>query len=158
MVETYRMDSMKGSGIYAFDPGGTTGIAYTYSTRINLIVTKNKGPDQHHSELWHFLNYHQPNIIVYERFQYRPNPQAMKVDLIPREYIGILKLYALENKLEIYGYSAGNAKTFIQDTHLKKLELWKDKTPHERDAIRHLLYYLMTEKQDPYWLNLFREL
>lgn len=154
MVETNRMDII---GIYAFDPGGTTGIAYI-DNEDNLISTTNLGPEEHHNKLWHYLLWAKPDIIICEQFQYRPNPQAMKVNLIPREYIGILKLYAGLKHIEMFMYTPGNAKTFIQDTHLKKLELWKGKTAHERDAIRHLLYYLMTEEMNTYWLKKFREL
>lgn len=166
--------------VLALDPGGTTGWAYAewmpdYPTDdplpqlINLsqitFGTGQIGPDEHHEELWRLLNsfsqqwsFGPPLHIVYESFEFRQhinkNQAKAKVELISKEYIGLIKLfYNLYNNeewpLTLTAHTASAAKTFVPDkgpqanVKLRQLGLYQTGQVHANDALRHLLRYLV---------------
>ncbi|MCA1807654.1 MAG: hypothetical protein LC687_07395 [Actinobacteria bacterium] len=129
---------MEGVEILALDPGGTTGVAELYdddSIRAYNIVGEEL-------ELWWLLEYIMPNVIVYERFDYRPHQP--NVDLTPVELIGIIKLYSKLHNIEaVPQQQLKGHRGFWTDDKLKALDLYKTgEQGHSNDATRQLLYYV----------------
>lgn len=137
-------------GLIAFDPGGTTGVA-TFETSFGTpakVGTAQLGPHIHHLALWEYLNIYAPTHIVFESFEFR-NKSRDNLELISRNYIGIIELWAQINHVGLYKQSASQAKGFIPDTGLgkdlaiKKLGWEKPGAKHAMDALRHMIYFLV---------------
>lgn len=153
--------------VFACDPGGSSGIATAewqpagpddQLMSIDQIKFSRwtMGPEPHHSELWQHLYEVHHNIspytnIVWESFEFRQHfftdddgkPIAkMKVELISREYIGILTLFCELYKVPNHHRTASSAKLFIDDEKIKQVGLWIPGKPHEMDATRHLLRFM----------------
>lgn len=142
--------------LMGLDPGGTTGIAHSYyngqSTptiqNFNYSVADMDG--LHHRALFdHVILYAQrtadvPLTVVCESFEWRQNLQKMKVELISREYIGIVKLAAQMHNIKVIFQSASMAKNFMPDAKLELMGiLAKPPHPnrHKNDALRHVVRY-----------------
>lgn len=149
--------------IIGIDPGGTTGIAtYTTTQSSRLFRRIQLGPHEHHIELYDYLISEGPDLIVCERFDYRP--KQGHADLDPVEYIGIVKLY--EQRREYHGIPV---KVFFQqqlahdkglwtDDKLKVIGLHLPNKPHANDATRQVLYYVTNHMNDPYWVEQYGKL
>lgn len=141
---------------WAFDPGGSTGFAhaiiYPDCGFLNIFFNAGQiGPEEHHWELFDYFNsrIYSSDAIVYEAFEFRQGigSDRRKVELISREYIGIIKLIVqgqyMSDNLTVQ--SASQAKTFCpdkgpqQNAKLKALNLFVPGYPHAMDAYRHLL-------------------
>lgn len=131
--------------ILAIDPGGTTGMARCFLSaegEVSDWASWDIGPGEHHAELYRQLyEVVIPDVVICERFDYRP--KLDKAELISREYIGIIKLARPDVVLQ----SASEAKGFVNDNKLRALDLWAVGSPHQRDAYRHLLYYLVVRER-----------
>ncbi|TXH54664.1 MAG: hypothetical protein E6Q97_10330, partial [Desulfurellales bacterium] len=83
--------------VLGIDPGGTTGFAQL-DLESNTWRMSELGPEDHHKDLHYKLLRLQPDIIICESFDYRivesKGTKMPGVNLISREYIGIVKLYA----------------------------------------------------------------
>jgi hypothetical protein len=137
--------------LISFDPGGTTGVA-VYDEPLELPGQSfakgwqrfELGPGEHHADLWALLTMEQE--IVYETFDYqrRDVEHGVSLELISREYIGIIKLHKQmappETPVNLYPQKP-SLRTFWTDDKLRELGLWVS-SEHERDATRHLLYYI----------------
>jgi len=137
--------------IVALDPGGTTGIATVrfddggYEWSFSEL-----GPYEHHDELWEFLyNTCKPwttgSTIVCESFEFRQNRQRDNINLMSREYIGVVKLFRAILNVPVVFQTAGMAKPFVTDEKLKAMDLYYTRSKHARDATRHALYYMITK-------------
>lgn len=146
MIEHTRVET-----IMCFDPGGTTGIALYDIT--HGIRTEHIGPDVHHLFLWHALLKFHPDVVIYEQFIYqrRPLDKGVALEIISREYIGIVRLYAAMMNIPCIESSLTKL-AFWDDEKLKLINLWSN-VIHERDALRHLLYYLTFDLKDLTWVN-----
>ncbi len=147
--------------IIAFDPGGTTGWATYTAERVQQPDGKmyyfnstwacgQLGPDEHHVAL-HTLLEIQTTLdfdIVYESFEFR-NAARPGLVLVSREYIGVIKFF-YHDRVNTHGWNlvkqdpaqAVGDKSFVQDRHVKKMDLWRPGQRHAMDATRHLLYYM----------------
>jgi hypothetical protein len=138
--------------VLAFDPGGTTGVAKAWTEDDDFKFSYHQiGPDEHHEELWGFLQAHLqqyglPNLeIVCESFEYR-NMSRKGLELVSKEYIGIIKLFCEINGIKLTFHTASAAKTFVTDDKIHSLDLWVPGKPHAMDGMRHLLRYLVIGK------------
>lgn len=152
--------------IIAIDPGGTTGWAQhtmfmdqITNPMVDIAGAINVGfyKDEHHGYLWSNLYEFNPDVIVYERFDYQirvdsEGNERQKIDLSAKEYIGILKLWAAQHskcklvpqqQYKDKGY--GNPSSQWTDDKLKHLGLYHPGTDgeHMNDAQRHLLSYIV---------------
>lgn len=138
------------------DPGGDTGWAIR-----DIDQTWRHGvfdEDDHHNQLWEFLYQEHFNkgasigLIVCERFNYqrRPLDKGVSVEIISREYIGVVKLFTQTYRVPLYMAQVPN-KDFFNDANLKKLGMWYG-TQHERDAAAHLLWYFTNIEGDHQYL------
>lgn len=157
--------------ILALDPGGTTGVASAqmpasrdYSSLDDIFFGADQlGPHEHHIELYDLLHrqhsYAQQEgvdlKIVCEKFEFRQhisqNHTKTKVELISREYIGIVRLFCAQFEIPLAMQSASQAKDFIPDkgpqanVRLKQLDLYIPGQVHSNDAKRHLLRYMVID-------------
>lgn len=152
--------------IVALDPGGTTGVAKAViaDEAISDIDQSMLGPFPHHAALWSLL--HEAGegvdrlIIVCESFEYRNRPRT-GLDLISKEYIGVVNLFVATSELpsvKSIFQSASMGKIRAEKTegsalvkrgNLKQLGLWTLGPNGERhmvDATGHLVYYLLTSR------------
>lgn len=130
--------------ILALDPGGTTGWAIFSDD----TIYGGQLAGQHHYDLYLLMRDRDPNVIVYETFEYR-NKSRSGLVLDSKEYIGIIKLYAEINEVDIKAQTPAQAKGFVTDDKLKKLKLYQPGMPHLNDAMRHLIYYIINHTQLP---------
>jgi len=128
--------------VIALDPGGTTGVS-TYDG--DVWGHYQLGPTEHHRELYHALDATEPDVVVYERFQYqrRELTRGVALNLDAVEYIGVVKFWhALHLNVDLVCQTPHQAKKFWDDDKLKTLGLYITGAPHANDATRHLLYYV----------------
>lgn len=145
------------SVILGIDPGGTTGAVKYQSNRKEFSIVKQFGAEQHHSDLARWIDANLPDLIVYERFDYRRNMK--NVDLSAVEYIGVIKLtcqeagYNYVEQQQLKGH-----RGLWTDSKLKTLGLYEPGKVHAMDAIRQVLYYVTIELGDEHWVRLYKEL
>ena len=137
--------------IISFDPGGTTGVAAydedAWKYGGELWTFQSLGPEEHHEDLWVCLDGFK--TIVYERFNYqrRELDKGVSLRLDSVEYIGVIKLFAQQNYDVTLHPQQPADRLFWDDDKLRKLSLWRS-SPHERDAVRHLLTYVSFKLKD----------
>lgn len=146
--------------IMAVDPGGDTGVAI-YHPRTGIWTTYEMAFEP--IVLYEFFLEELVDFevtVICERFDYRPvgkydfggSRAIPKVDLTPREVIGILKLACAYVGNEIVwqapgdvngddGKKSGDQTVFWTDDKVKKLGLYKPGHVHEMDAVKHILHY-----------------
>lgn len=148
--------------ILALDPGGTTGYCLFRPALQMLPDRGHLGPEEHHLDLWKFLaDIYKATVgtpdkpeelhIVCEQFEFRQTERHRDfINYIPREYIGVVKLfyqttrssqYLSPQTPQLHFQSAAQAKGFWTDEKIKKLGLWVPGQKHAMDATRHYLYY-----------------
>lgn len=138
--------------IISFDPGGTTGIALYDDEFEDGWRRWSLGPGPHHLQLWSVLQ--NEYDIVYETFNYqrRDVDKGVALELISRNYIGIIELRAaMSHSVNIYPQSPSR-RMFWDDDKLRELGLWVS-SPHERDATRHLLQHITFTLKDKRFLK-----
>lgn len=108
----------------------------------------------HHLTLYKLLSEHNPNHIVIERFVYQ---RRDKVELVPVEYIGIVRLFSLAYDRPIFEQSPAQAKNLWTDEKLKTLGYYRKGMPHANDAVRHMLYYYTVTRKNMRWVHMLRE-
>jgi len=82
-----------------------------------------------------------PNVdlLIFETFTINAETARKSPQPAPMYVIGVMKFIARRAGVQIEGQSPGSAKTFMNNTQLKKVGLWVSGQDHARDAIRHLL-------------------
>lgn len=156
--------------IIGLDPGGTTGWATYTADRINAtskVITSSTpiyeyydeqwacgqlDPHDHHYQLYSLLELQatEDSVIICEAFDYR-NQAKPGLELISREYIGVVKLFSQERKVPYILQTASQGKvtkrSFVRKENLEKLDLWvsggASKWNHAMDAYGHILYYMI---------------
>lgn len=122
--------------IIAFDPGDNTGVA-TISLHHQYLAT------YVYDYLLTFLkNSYPSSVYVAERFVTAPNPFAK--NQIAGKVCGALDYHTrLQGKVVVY-QSPADMKTMLPDLKALRRGGWSWSTDHERDALRHAIYYLVT--------------
>lgn len=144
--------------VHAFDPGITTGHAsgIIEDGKLGVVSGQDKWNEY---QLFLQLEFTHPDIIVYERFEYR-SQAAYNVDnaeLFPRNLIGVINLYCQKREadndplVEVKTFMPANvlpskkknpvAQNYWTNDRLKKARVYKVANPHANDAMRHLLYW-----------------
>jgi len=141
--------------ILAFDPGGTTGVCFSNTQNLKFDYSKKyfNSIVQWTDNVIDFLPLKEcieettPDLVVVESFKLYPWKAKAKIwdDFEEVQKIGAIKLTCLANNIELVLQGA-NQKKFFKDKKLKEFNLYKNKTPHERDAIRHNLIYIMKNR------------
>lgn len=145
--------------VIGLDPGGTTGVATAHWPGEGEIHWDNFsfGPSLHHKALYEFLYnraFHPATdlTIVCEKFEFRQNygreGNRNKVELISREYIGIVELIVAQFGAKLVMQSASQGKHFVTDAKLKLSGLLIEPphpNRHKNDAIRHIVRHLVVD-------------
>lgn len=140
--------------ILAFDPGGTTGVAEFYA-HDGTLGTWQIETTNHHRRIWRLLYGRMPEIVVTERFDYRP--RQSHAELISVEYIGVLRLWCAMNVVPLVEQTQLKGhKGLWTDDKFKEMKLYKESSPHAMDALRQLMHY-HTTNGDERWINLYSE-
>jgi hypothetical protein len=144
--------------INAFDPGGTTGIASYYLLDEGRYTTsggsfdyyemfngRQLGPEPHFKELWSYLAMMSPDVIVCEDFLYQVRDNTPTINLISRDYIGVLRLYCelTRKPLKMQNPNQVKETKWVSDEALKKLNVYQEGCPHQNDATRHLIFFVV---------------
>lgn len=138
--------------ILAIDPGITTGYALYNGPQYDFVSWQGKDDEY---DVFNYLRNFDPDVIVCESFLFRQ--AKTKVELFPVQLIGVVNLYGRISNSKIVLQTPAQAKGFVQDRHLKKLNYWNNKfTNHPNDAARHLVYYLVSVLKDSNILEAFR--
>lgn len=142
--------------IIALDPGGETGVASVtmYENGEFSYIHTEDLVGEHHYMLYNYLYNERPNVIVYERFVYQNRKK--KVELVSREYIGVVKLYSQVIGTKLAPQMAADAKNLWTDDKLKALGLWVKGSTHQRDATRHLLHFITNTLGNQEYVNELR--
>lgn len=144
--------------VLAFDPGGHTGWAMW---RAEKLVNDKGVPEyyneftnsgcfeekDHHEKLIALIELQRTEVfhLITEAFLDRPGRQVA-TELIARDYIGAMSLWCQQNDCRLIKQNAATAKGFISDKKLKAMGYWSPNR-HSRDAMRHMLYYMITNLQ-----------
>jgi hypothetical protein len=129
----------------AIDPGIETGYCFAQLDDNGKVHYKPFQATDDVAELWDRLNNTKPRYIIMESFDFRNAPKRhTKVELFPRELIGVARLYSLvaDHDCAIYLQSPSQGKGYYTDSVLKGKGLYKPAHPHAMDASRHLLQWL----------------
>jgi hypothetical protein len=150
------------NAILSVDPGGTTGLAdFNYRTKTWQTTALPYEPLVLYGFFIAWLGSKGKNVtVICESFDYRPvgkydfggSRAIPKVDLTPRNVIGILELACAQHDVEIVwqkpsivngddGRKTQDPSVFWTDEKVKKLGLYKPAHVHEMDAVKHILHY-----------------
>lgn len=127
--------------ILAIDPGWKTGVAIKNLN--DHITTTSVVPRQ---GIFEFLDRHliQGCLVLYEDFILRPGMQFRTRQYDALHIIGAIKFVCHTRKLQCVAQCVSAVKFVIDDARLKRENFWDGLSSHERDAVRHLIYYLNT--------------
>ena len=149
--------------IISLDPGGVTGWATFTADRILPVAPGEKvryeneqwqwgsfTTPEHHLELSLWLQDQQVETthIVCESFEYR-NESKPGLELVSREYIGVVKLFCQTWQVLLHLQTASMGKikehSFTKKVHLQRLGFWVPGKEHkdEMDALGHMLWYMI---------------
>lgn len=161
--------------IIALDPGGTTGWASLsfepskplrggYEGDIShldpLWNVGQMGPNEHHKQLYNFLEERDNGdlSVVCESFEFRQGKQREGINLMSREYIGLVKLFRDDRRVPTFFQTAAQAKMFVTDEKIKALDLWWPGKKHAMDAMRHLVTYLVQKERRVELVKVWKDL
>jgi hypothetical protein len=148
--------------VMGLDPGKTTGWD-TYSALLIPSPIEDGGveilnetwaggylpPDKHHLRLEQLIGLQNVEEfhVVCERFDQRPG--KMSTETISKEYQGVVERTCQELKVPLHLQMPAQAKGFVKDENLKKASLWipGHQNRHQRDARRHILFWLISQKK-----------
>lgn len=129
--------------VIAIDPGVTTGIATGIIKLGEAMEVASMQEKMEVEDMWHFLNDQQPDVIVYETFEYR-NRARKGLVLFSRELIGVIRLFGRLHPatVQLHDQSAyEGVGGYFTDKQLKEGNVYKPGNPHAMDATRHLLQW-----------------
>lgn len=142
--------------VISLDPGGTTG--WAKGLILNGKMGAISGQDAwDHLALYTAIQVFDPDIIVCERFDYRKGGYKQEgVELISREYIGVVELFVQQSNALSYSSLEGHKRSvklcmqmpsegvggyWKEDDKLKADGMYMAGIPHGNDAMRHLLQW-----------------
>lgn len=144
--------------VLALDPGGSTGWAMWRAEKLvnaegiaeyyNEFTTSGCFTDpDHHETLIALIELQRTEVfhLITESFINRPE-KATQSELISRDYIGAMTLWCKQNDVRLHQQSSALAKTFVTDKKLKAMGYWST-NKHSRDALRHMLFYMINTLQ-----------
>lgn len=127
--------------IASFDPGLTIGICTLDDRRFRANQITPMNYPHPHEALYDLLSNLKPELVLYERFDFRAAKNGVVLKGV--EFIGILELYAQTRCIEAISISASDGKAFWNNDKLKALGIYTPGRPHAMDATRIMLAYLM---------------
>jgi hypothetical protein len=135
--------------VLTIDPGGTTGYCNAMlqqGRETKLVVGQKK---MSHRELYLFLKDEDPDILVFEDFEYRPG-HLIGLDMFAKELVGVMKLYEQNMNVPTYPQKPARKEAFGRRKRLEEMGCWARGREHGRDATRHFLYWFYFAQGNPY--------
>lgn len=139
-----RLPELPDLSVLAFDPGRNSGVAHYANGEITAYNWKEE-------QFFEYLNHPtllNTEVYVVEEFRLYPS-MAMTLSnnrMETSELIGVIRANAFLRDIPVVFQSAANAKKLCTDALLKQYGWYGyGKNDHQRDAIRHLLYYLIRQ-------------
>lgn len=148
--------------VLAFDPGGATGWAHVIYNGEWEIYSGTYWKEEHHQEIVKDINFaftsDEPLTVITESFEFRQTPESANkrrgLELVSREYIGVMKLVCQNTNTPLIQQMPAHAKRFMTDEKLERVGYLTrplHEHRHEHDALRHLFFYLISTKKVQYW-------
>ena len=148
-VELTKITSEYKGIILAIDPGETSGlVVFDYpSVKLSKQMKSLEIPKVCNT-IQKLINKYKPTIIVIEDYLVYPwkATQQSWSSLYTVRLIGAVELLAYQNKLKLVKQKAQIGKR-IKNKHLKKWNLFKPRSPHANDALRHAVMYCLNPKR-----------
>jgi hypothetical protein len=94
---------------------------------------------------------------VTESFEFRQGKQRAGIELVSREYIGVVQLWCDNNEQILHQQTAALGKGFVNDPKLKALNLWSS-SKHSRDATRHAIFYMVNRLRMTHLINAWKDM
>ena len=129
--------------VVAVDPGKTTGLAWLAYDGEPLT-----------GEVYDWRHVRRsvadldPEMIHVEEFRVNASTASKTAAPWSLKCYGALEVFAWERDI-LFSHAASTVKSTVTDSHLRAAGLWKLKSPHERDALRHLVFAL-AKMNDPW--------
>lgn len=133
--------------ILGIDPGGVSGLAL-YDGRRWLI-----GETPSDLQLFKILQAWHPNVVVAEQFIPEPGRTVERDSLWAEGVIRLWRMGFTREFVRMIWSNRGNVMAQITDDVLHANGLWVEGMQHGRDAIRHVLHYLINKEFDRRWLE-----
>lgn len=136
--------------IIGLDPGKTTGAALLQPNGQWTVAELDNLP-----ALWDLLLQLKPKTVVCERFVWQPRIH----DASALKHIGVTELYVQQRyDVNMIYQMPSAAKNFVSDVMLRRNDMFNVSKGmrHARDAIRHVIYYLVHVLGDKSWLEAMR--
>lgn len=130
--------------LIGFDTGESTGIAIVCPNDVRCITVSY---DKMLDALAGSYALRVSNIWIVENYVHRPNRDGGFSIPYASQVIGAIDLYARQNGTTVVKQNVTGVKALCSPKMIKELG-WKYKTPHELDALRHVLYYLLTKGKE----------
>lgn len=132
--------------VLTIDPGETSGYAHGIISKGEMVIAtgQNKWTGL---ELLDHVKWFDPDIILYETFDFRRSPKAQRdrVNLYAKELIGVIKLHAeIEDKVDLQTQTPAQVMgkiAYFNHGRLKSIGIYKPGMKHANEAVRHLLYW-----------------
>lgn len=149
--------------LISFDPGGATGVAICLfdGQEFHIDATTIWRPEHHQGIQDEILEAVIVSgdlgalTVITEGFEFRQGTQQRRgLELISREYIGVMKLTCNQNGVPLIQQKPAHALSFMDDEKLKRcgeLRTPLHENRHANDALRHLLFYLINTQKSSYW-------
>lgn len=146
----------------AFDPGGATGWAHALDDDgIWYVTSGTQWNKEHHAWVLNTIKKYRvqpyPLTVITESFEFRQSSnQRRGLDLISREYIGVMKLICEDYNIPFLQQMPAHAIRFMSDDKLKlvgNLRHPLHDCRHENDALRHLFFKLISKDRESFWLD-----
>lgn len=136
--------------ILGLDPGETTGWAFFEGAAYcgQGEIGPHRTVESAAFVIDKLIDEKQPHVIVNESYRvyaWRANAHTHS-DLFTPRLIGAVGLLAAQKGIKRFEQSAHQAKAFVTDAKLKEWEFYVRGQRHSRDAVRHVVYYLLFGK------------
>ena len=129
--------------LLAIDPGETTGYAIYKNGKI--ICEEIQVGLHNLKQIWDLIDSCKLDVVVCEDYIIYGSKAKMHAwnKLVTPQIIGAIRLSCELLKVPLYMQMASTAKGFCNDTKLKEWGFWIKGHDHSRDAIRHVIYFLL---------------
>ena len=138
--------------LLAFDPGEVTGCCVFKDGKPvefrQLPTVNKKTRDYEWSIIEEFIDEIKPDAVIIENYRIYAHKleQHSSSDVPTLQLIGAIKYMLFKRNIPYKLQMAQQAKGFVTDAKLKEWGMWDIGHKHARDACRHCVYYLVSQK------------
>ena len=138
--------------LLAFDPGEITGCCVFKDGKPiefrQLATVNKKTRDYEWDVIEQFIDEIKPDAVIIENYRIYAHKleQHSSSDVPTLQLIGAIKYMLYKRNIPYKLQMAQQAKGFVTDAKLKEWGMWDIGHKHARDACRHCVYYLVSQK------------